>query len=110
MAAPLIPYTADGSIPHYSYSSDSDYTWKPAAPFLAVLQIDHVSKGRSAWSVHWKDVNTGAVFIMSGSHFNRLLKEAEWSGPLLIDGMWKPVKRGQNYLIEAILPEDLPRD
>ena len=111
MSVVLIPrHKKNGSIPHYltGYSlGDNDYELKPVEDFHAILQLTHVTSGRSAVTFWWQDTISGATYPMIQSEFNRLIKQAEWQGPLLIDGLWRPCKRGGNYQIKAVLPEDL---
>lgn len=125
-AAYKVPYAPDGSLLNYinAYAigglpekeshwdaatkmwRDVPIDWREPAPFHAVLQLTKVEHGRGRLTVWWKDVITGATFPMTGSEFNRLITEAEWQGPLLIDGLWRPVKRGANYNVEHVPAEE----
>ncbi len=113
----MIPWTRDGGIPHWLHM-DGCYAWdgsnrlyaemRPAEDFHAVLQLDRITSGRSAVTCWWKNVfNEKACFPMVQAEMNRLIKKAEWQGPLIIDGRWRPLKRGANYQIKAVLTEDL---
>jgi hypothetical protein len=97
----MIPYKEDGSIPNYTYGFKK-YTYKPVEDFNAVLQI--VSIGHN---VEWQNVLTDATYQMTNYWVNQLISKGEWQGPLLVDGLWRPVKRGTRYLIQPVFPEDV---
>lgn len=114
----LIPHDAAGGILHYTaYEGDRFYhegaqkreiDWRPAEPFYAVLQLDHVTSGRSAVTFWWRNAVEPGRYPMGLTQFNKIIDKAEWQGPLLIDGLWRPVKRGSNYLIEYVPTEEAP--
>jgi hypothetical protein len=111
----LVPFGEDGSLLQYCAEGTTSswqggdekaaVTWKAPDPFHAILQVDRVTTGRNSVTVWWKNSLTGAEFPTSVTEFNRVIKEAEWQGPLLIDGLWQPVKRGQAYLLEYVPTE-----
>lgn len=106
----LIPRAADGSIPSWvslAWGTRDGERWEEQAPFHAVVQLLEVDANyRSGARAIWKDVLTLAQYPMFLSEFNRLITEAEWAGPLLLDGLWLPVKRGSNYSISWVRPEE----
>jgi hypothetical protein len=107
----LIPRTEDGSIP-WRRALD----WTPAGqsqrleeaePFHAVIQLEDMARAYNGTvRFVWKDVIRGCTYCTSFTHMKTLLKKAEWQGPLLIDGLWMPVKKGDSYFIEYVKPED----
>lgn len=112
----LIPYLSDGSIPcnaeegHPVYRDDGvweEARWVEAEDFHAVLRIERVGYGRSSAHFTWADDISGARYTMSGATFNEMLKRAEWVGPFLVDGRWRPYKKGIVYFIRPVYPEEL---
>jgi len=111
-----IPYLSDGSIPCYAEEGRSCYTgegvweeptWVEAGDFYAILRVESVSYGRASAHVIWIDDISGATYTMSGLVFNGLLAKASWCAPFMIDGRWRPYKKGQAYFIKPVYPEDL---
>ena len=110
----LVPFAENGSLLYYCTEGNAQgylgghavkVTWQAPEPFNAILQVDRITSGRSAVTVWWKNSLTGAEYPMTQAEFNRVVKEAEWQGPLLIDGLWRPVKRGQTYHVEYVPTE-----
>ena len=74
--------------------------------FHAIMQWDRLERtGTGAGLVVWRDVTTGECHWMYAIEFNRMLenKETEWSGPLLIDGMWR-MAPGKGGRVDSIKP------
>jgi hypothetical protein len=93
---------ATGSLQDYPHiwAKPKDYEVREALPFTATLKLIDFSRGRSAATFWWEDVDhPGRQYPMFMSGALKLIQAGKAGS---VSGEWKIVKRGGNYGIEAV--------
>lgn len=108
----LVPYTSNAML-HYEGDVGFDYDpvtkvrtrqeieWRPQEEFRATLKFVSWSRGMSSVYANFVDTKTKITYpvpLSSTGDFMKLLKDGE------VTGVWLPVKRGKNFLLEFQLP------
>lgn len=96
------PFFNDSLLHHPSFWQNRDgFEWREVETFERSLTIDGSRRGRSAAYFIWKDV-AGHEYPMFLTDMAHLLGNASVEFGTVYDGMWKVVKRGQNYGIRLV--------
>jgi hypothetical protein len=82
---------------------DKEIVWRDADEFVATMQLNTTTRGRSAATFHWEDKD-GNGYEMFLSETESLLKRVVLDHGLAY-GRWTFVKRGANYSLSFVGPE-----
>lgn len=99
-----VPLDEEGNLLHWArnpsnalvYRTSDQVQWVEPFEFVAYLQIDRLQTGRSAKYVWWTDLHTGKQYPMFITDVIKLVKAGCQAGGKR-NGLWRTVKRGQNF-------------
>lgn len=95
----------DGRDELLSYAGYGTVEWRPNNEFHAELEIVNVSRGRSSVVFNYRDVKTGTIYPLFASSIEDVLRRATVRNGR-VSGYWWVVKKGQNYGLELVEPEE----
>lgn len=93
---------------HYAIPTE----WRDNEPFRATLVLTGIERGRSAARFTWAGTggHTGNTFPMFMTDVADLMMHPDGVANAVASGWWIVVKRGQNYGIRRLHPNDAPTD
>jgi hypothetical protein len=101
-----VPLDDDGNLLHWARPESktgwganykqTGINWVEPFEFQAYLQIDRLETGRTAKYVWWTDLQTGNQYPMFVADVIKLVKAGCQAGGKR-NGLWRTVKRGQNF-------------
>ena len=106
------PFTTGGSLHHYvacrsaeDHAQEDEYArcinvvWLPNDPFIATLEITHMTRGYSAKYVNWMSphADDDRVYPMFVTDLLDLMRNVDRIERGIVTTRWKVRKRGQNY-------------
>lgn len=100
----LLPYAPTG------WQLSAGAAWLDNVPFHATLELGGIERGRSAAHFLWNDADSGANYQMFMTDVADLMQSAQGVQGGKVRGWWIVVKRGNNYGVARINPEQVPDD